>query len=842
MLQQPSEFVLEKKIGSGSFGDVFSGHLRSTGEKIAVKRVKKKVLYQYGDYLINAFWKEINSMKVCNCENSVRLIQNLETENNFNIVMELCDSDLLCHLNLRTIPFSVDEVRDTFIQLNNVFKIMHKNKIVHRDLKLGNILLKYTDETHKKFIPKLSDYGFSKDLNDSNYTATHLGTPATMAPEIMMNQQYNDKSDLWSIGAMMYQLHYKEIPYPGFSEPQILRRIQSNYPRRQPNDQNFRDLLNKLLVVDPYKRISWEEYFNHPFFNKVENNKKTPSQYEKISDFDFGYNYNQKEKDLFYCYIAKDTKSGKTVLVKSYKEDMMNKNSQLFGEEIALFKAFKGNQSVLTLLNMVTENNRFNLIFEYDNCGNYESLMNYLKKNEIKEKHIKKFNRILYNDVFIFNECNFLPFSFISYHNFLIDKEFKPKIIDFGLHKLLIPKDEYNSYFLPESTEMKMINKNLIKTNVMNYGITLLKLFSGNNLNYEGKEIILPENKIMSEDFNIFMSKCLARNSRKRFTWLQLGSLNFLLDNNTELSNIVGNEALINEKKLKQICEFLDNKFDLIINYYNSINFKENSEFISQIDIFANVTLFEMKIVNAFFNRDIYKKPFTSQNEISFISINSECVMKKLDLNMVNPILRDMSIIKMYNNEIIKDFLVKLQDKIKKMEKLSKTIQSFIKESSCSRDISNFIQQVINSVYNMGKSSMQNYFININNHAAKEKNNELKYKELQMVKFIIELIIYVILIINDNRKKIEFSKDTLLQKFYQIFGEEKNKVEMSSVNVKEIKKNYLVISFLPVLFKCSEANFIKKMRLSQDKQSINKLLKYYPSLMKKIDELKKNKK
>ena len=187
-----TEIVLEKKIGSGSFGDVFSGHLKSTGEKIAVKRVKKKIIMQYGEYLINAFYKEINSMKLCACENSVKLIQNLETENNFNIVMELCDTDLLCHLNKSSIPFSTDEVRDTFLQLNNVFRIMHKNNIIHRDLKLGNILIKYTDKSHKKFIPKLSDYGFSKDLNSNNYTATHLGTPATMAPEIMMNLPYNE--------------------------------------------------------------------------------------------------------------------------------------------------------------------------------------------------------------------------------------------------------------------------------------------------------------------------------------------------------------------------------------------------------------------------------------------------------------------------------------------------------------------------------------------------------------------------------------------------------------------------------------------------------------------------
>jgi len=832
-----TEIVLEKKIGSGSFGDVFSGHLKSTGEKIAVKRVKKKIIMQYGEYLINAFYKEINSMKLCACENSVKLIQNLETENNFNIVMELCDTDLLCHLNKSSIPFSTDEVRDTFLQLNNVFRIMHKNNIIHRDLKLGNILIKYTDKSHKKFIPKLSDYGFSKDLNSNNYTATHLGTPATMAPEIMMNLPYNEKSDIWSIGAMMYQLHFKEIPYPGFSEQQILRKIQSNTPRKQPSDPQLRDLLNKIFVLDPQKRISWDDYFNHPFFKveKDKNNQKNESQYEKISDLDLEYNYNIKEKDLFKCYIAKDKRSGKNVLVKSYREDFMEKNNQLFGEEIALFKAFKGNPSILNLINITKENKRFNMIFEYVNA---HFLIKYCKNEEIREKHIKKFNKILYNEIFVFNECNFLPFIFLSMHNFLVYKDFKPIIFDFGIHKLLLPQEEYSSYFLPDKSQMNCINQNRIKTNVLTYGVTLLKLFSGNNLQIKGKEIILPENKIMSEDFNDFLSKCLTRNTRKRYSWLQLGSCNFVLDDVLEFSNIVGNDALINDEKLKQIFVYLNNKFELIINYYNDINFM-NNEYISQIEIFINVTLFEMKIVNAFFNRDIYKKPFTNQNEISFISIDTNCEMKKFDLNFVNPVLREFNIVKMNNNKIINDFLPLLQKNIKKMEKLSLAIRSFTKESCCSEDISNFIQQIINSVYNIDTKSMQQYFIKLINKAVKEKNKEVRYNELNLAKYLIELILFVINIVNDNEKKIQFQKDILLKKFYQIFGESKNKVEISTINNKNAKyQHYLIVSFLPVLFKCKEASFLGKIKFSKDKQSINKLIQYYPSLMKQINEIK----
>ena len=109
-------------------------------------------------------------MKKCECENSVRLIKNFETEKNLNIIMELCDSDLFDFLNKRLKPFSAEEIKETFLQLNNVFKIMNKNNIIHRDLKLGNILIKFTDETKKKFIPKLGDYGLSKELKDQQVT------------------------------------------------------------------------------------------------------------------------------------------------------------------------------------------------------------------------------------------------------------------------------------------------------------------------------------------------------------------------------------------------------------------------------------------------------------------------------------------------------------------------------------------------------------------------------------------------------------------------------------------------------------------------------------------------
>ena len=211
--------------------------------------------------------------------------------------MELCDKDLLVYLYERKTAFTIDEIRETFLQLNNAFRKMRYNNILHRDLKLGNVLIKFTDESKMHFIPKLADYGFSKELSIYNTRTTHLGTPATMAPEIMMNLPYDEKSDLWSVGVMMYQLYYKEIPYDGMTETEILNKIRSNTPYKQPEDKYFRDLLNKIFVVNPQNRISWNEYFNHPFFTGKEMTNQNQPEKSMFNSYYF-MNNNQNFLDL----------------------------------------------------------------------------------------------------------------------------------------------------------------------------------------------------------------------------------------------------------------------------------------------------------------------------------------------------------------------------------------------------------------------------------------------------------------------------------------------------------------------------------------------------------------
>ena len=172
---------------------------------------------------------EIENMKICENKYSVKFYESFENENILAIVMELCDNNLSNILIKKKEGFNIKEIYEIMYQLNKTFKIMKENKIVHRDIKLDNILIKYENNNILNFICKLTDYGISKKLNGLTICKTYTGTILTMAPEILeMNgedREYNDKCDLWSIGVIIYQLYFKRPPYNGDTPNAILNLI-----------------------------------------------------------------------------------------------------------------------------------------------------------------------------------------------------------------------------------------------------------------------------------------------------------------------------------------------------------------------------------------------------------------------------------------------------------------------------------------------------------------------------------------------------------------------------------------------------------------------------------------
>ena len=272
----------EKKglLGKGQYGKVYKGMNKKTKEMRALKVMN--IDYEE-DKFMGHIKNELKNMKICanNNDNSVKIYECFHHESKFVLVMELCDNSLQKILDEKKEGYTCEEIYNIINQLNNTFKIMNENKIIHRDIKLDNIVVKYNNENiHSdiNFIVKLTDYGMSKNLINT-IGKTYAGTPLTMAPEILEGEgkiHYDNKCDLWSIGIIIYQLFFKDYPYKGDTPIAIYNKIKNggNKFLKSTKNTNLDNLIQSLLIKEPSKRITYEQYFNHPFFKVSLNNNK----------------------------------------------------------------------------------------------------------------------------------------------------------------------------------------------------------------------------------------------------------------------------------------------------------------------------------------------------------------------------------------------------------------------------------------------------------------------------------------------------------------------------------------------------------------------------------------
>ena len=284
------EFEIIEPIYETLFTSIYKAKVINyeTQELVAVKKIfkdkiKKEMKYKMRKSFISdedfkseikKFNKEIKNMEIIKCENSVKIYDYYDTEKEFIIIMELCDENLFDVLIRKEKGFSVEEIRSILLQLNNAFKLMKEYKILHRDIKINNILVKYLNEEKTKFKVLLCDYGISRQIASlTRKYMSHVGTQCTMAPEILNDEVYNDKCDLWSLGITIYQMYTGELPYEAESEKGILNQIDIKGETifDAIKDYNLKQLLMKLLVKDSKKRISWDSYFKDPFFEGEDN-------------------------------------------------------------------------------------------------------------------------------------------------------------------------------------------------------------------------------------------------------------------------------------------------------------------------------------------------------------------------------------------------------------------------------------------------------------------------------------------------------------------------------------------------------------------------------------------
>jgi len=292
MLKQLKDYKIIKLIGKGSFGEVYKvskdnkfyalkiyqiKNEDSTSTKENIENIKSieneiKILSQLDNPFI------VKLYEVFSLNQNYELLDNKEENKDDTqimcLVLELCENgdlnDKIREKKQKNEKFSENEILQYFYEILQGLYYLHKNRVIHRDLKTLNIFL--TENNHIK----IGDFGVSKKLINNNiYAYTFVGTPYYLSPEICLNKPYDEKSDVWSLGVVLYEMITLNKPFDSESQMGLFMKILKGKPAPINNtikhsySQKLISLITEnLLDKDPLTRYSIQQTINSGIFNK----------------------------------------------------------------------------------------------------------------------------------------------------------------------------------------------------------------------------------------------------------------------------------------------------------------------------------------------------------------------------------------------------------------------------------------------------------------------------------------------------------------------------------------------------------------------------------------------
>ncbi|XP_020553477.1 serine/threonine-protein kinase ATG1c isoform X1 [Sesamum indicum] len=262
------DYMVGKQIGAGSFSTVWHARHRVHGTEVAIKEI---VTARLSPKLQESLKSEIFILKRINHPNIIRLHDMIEEPGKMYIILEYCKGgDLSMYIQQSQGRVPEATAKHFMQQLAEGLKVLRENNFIHRDLKPQNLLLS-TDGDN--CILKIADFGFARSLQPRGLAETLCGSPLYMAPEIMQLQKYDAKADLWSVGTILYQLVTGKTPFTGSNQIHLLQNIIRSTDLQFPPEAKHlsphcTDLCKKLLQRNPVARLTFEEFFNHPYLSQ----------------------------------------------------------------------------------------------------------------------------------------------------------------------------------------------------------------------------------------------------------------------------------------------------------------------------------------------------------------------------------------------------------------------------------------------------------------------------------------------------------------------------------------------------------------------------------------------
>jgi len=253
--------MAKKKLGEGSYGSVCRATNIKTGVVRAVKTISKAVMRN-----VDRFKQEIAIMKLMDHPNIIKLFETFEDKRNIYLVMEICSGGELFDKIIQTGHFHEVHAAIVMQQIVRAIFYMHEKHVCHRDLKPENFLFMDKEPIERNLI-KIIDFGLSIQFTAGQFLKTKAGTPYYVAPQVLAGK-YDQLSDLWSCGVILYVMMCGYPPFCGETNQEILAKVKLgnfsfNIADWKSVSDDAKDLIRNLLKMNTKERFSAEQTLNH---------------------------------------------------------------------------------------------------------------------------------------------------------------------------------------------------------------------------------------------------------------------------------------------------------------------------------------------------------------------------------------------------------------------------------------------------------------------------------------------------------------------------------------------------------------------------------------------------
>ena len=333
-----SIYKVIKLLGEGSFGKAYLCEKESSDRKYVIKQIITEGMNEKEK---NDVFNEAKILGKLDHQNIIKFIEFFESPKPkpaLNIVTEYADGgDLSEKIKLQNNkPFTESEILNYFTQICLALKHIHEKKIIHRDLKSGNIFLM------KSGLVKLGDFGISKGFERTMDKArTMVGTPYYLSPEILENKPYDTKTDIWSLGVLLYEMMTFKMPFNANSLPMLSAKILRGnyYPPPSVYTKDLREIVSKCLTVKPSLRPTIQEILRMPIIQNRIRNFLDEVQYNKEFTKTIAKKYKENKKNqviqtkenaitgLENIQTQPSTISGNTIKINNENKNNSNNNN-----------------------------------------------------------------------------------------------------------------------------------------------------------------------------------------------------------------------------------------------------------------------------------------------------------------------------------------------------------------------------------------------------------------------------------------------------------------------------------------------------------------------------------